>query len=159
MVQSDFEQGFLSALSSFGIKGEGGNNGLPDIHTLTLVNCDYYRGGLGEGAAYLSDSAYNSVFSSGFDYVPQKGGVVMMGRYQLLDWDDWSDVTPRAMIKITADNIVIYEGEVPHYFPSKTLDKAKIFSYKSSFNIEAKRLNLTDSMALEIYSITIIGYK
>lgn len=35
---------------------------------------------------------------------------------------------------------------------------SKAFKYKNSFDISAKRLNLTDSMTLEIYQTQIIGY-
>ena len=160
MAQSDFEQGFLTALSSFAIKGEGGGSsdgGLPDRSNLRFINCDYFRGSTGEGLAYLSDTRYNSVFSSSFDYVPSYGAIVMMGSYQLVDWDDTSGETPRAMMRITADNVVIYEGEVSSYFDKTTVEKARAFNYKETFNIEAKRLNLTDSMCLEIYSTAIIG--
>ena len=75
MAQSDFEQGFLTALSSFAIKGEGGGSsdgGLPDRSNLRFINCDYFRGSTGEGLAYLSDTRYNSVFSNSFAEIGSK---------------------------------------------------------------------------------------
>lgn len=156
---NDFDRGFLTALASFGIGGGESGASLPDINTLVFVNCAYYTGDIGEGSAYLNESSYSTVFSSGFSYVPKKGGIVMMGSYQLQDWDDYSGETPQAMLKITADNMVLFEGEVTVFFPSTTVEKVRAFSYQSSFKIEAKRLNLTDSMALELYQTMIIGYK
>lgn len=56
----------------------------------------------------------------------------MMGAFQLMDWDYWDDY-PRAMLKITADNQVIYEGEVEDYFGDyDMISPAKAFKYKNS---------------------------
>ena len=154
---NDFDTGFLAALASFGI-GES-NTGLPDMSKLIFVNCAYYSGDLGEGSNYLSATSYVSVFSSGFSYVPRNGGIVMMGAYQLEDWDDDSEDTPRAMLRITTDNKVIFEGEITEFFPEKVPESVRAFSYQNSFNIEAKRLNMTDSTTLELYQTMIIGYR
>ena len=160
MILNDFSTGFLSALASFGISsGGGGTSGLPDMSTLTFVNCAYYTGDFGEGASYLSATDYNTVFSSGFSYIPRKGGIVMMGAYQLEDWEDYEGGTPRAMLRITADNVVIFEGEITSFFSSKIPDNPRVFAYQNSFSIEAKRLNMTDGMALELYQTMIVGYK
>lgn len=160
MILNDFSTGFLSALASFGISsGDGGMSGLPDMNTLTFVNCARYTGDIGEGASYLSATAYNTVFSSRFSYIPRKGGIVIMGAYQLEDWEDFGGGTPRAILRITADNVVIFEGEVTGFFPSKIPANPRTFAYQSSFNIEAKRLNMTDGMALELYQTMIVGYK
>lgn len=127
---------------------------------LVFVNCAYYSGDIGEGASYLSDTTYYSVFSSKFEYIPQKGGIVMMGSYQLQDWEYFDDeIIPRAMMRITADNQVIFEGEVTEFFPETNVKEVRAFSYKKNFDIEAKRLNLTDNMALELYQTMIIGYR
>ena len=158
MVQ-DFDMGFISALASFAIGAPSGGGGLPQIATLCFVNCDYYRGDYGHCANYLTDTEYSSILSSSLSYIPKKGGIVMIGTYQLEDWDDYSGETPRAIIRITVDGKVIVEQEVATFFTSKYLKEAKLFSYKSTFNIEAKRLNLTDSMSLEFYQTQVIGYK
>ncbi len=155
----DFEQGFLNALATFGISGESSTSVLPELSQLIFVNCAYYTGGLGEGSSYLNDKSYVTVFSSRFNYVPKKGGIVLMGAYQLEDWDYWGNEKPQAMLKITADNKIIFEGNIIEFFTSKTPEKPRAFSYQSSFNIEAKRLNLTNGMALELYQTMIIGYR
>jgi len=62
-------------------------------------------------------------------------------------------------MRITADSKVIFEGEVAEFFPETTVKKVRGFAYEKSFVIEAKRLNLTDNMALELYQTMIIGYK
>lgn len=155
----DFDQGFMSALASFGIGSGGENSGLPDMSNLIFVNCTCHTGDIGEGASYLSDTEYASVFSSIYRYIPRKGGIVMMGSYQLQDWEYFGDIVPRAMMRITADDKVIFEGEVAEFFPETSVKEVRAFTYESSFNIEAKRLNLTDNMALELYQTMIIGYK
>lgn len=129
------------------------------MSSLVFVNCAHYTGDIGEGVSYLNTVSYASVFSSRFSYVPQKGGIVMMGSYQLQDWEYWGPIVPRAMMRITADEQVIFEGEVTEYFPATTVKEVRAFAYESSFNIEAKRLNLTDNMALELYQTMIVGYK
>ncbi len=155
----DFEQGFLSALATFGISGDGASTGLPDLSKLIFVNCACYSGDLGEGSNYLNDTSYVSVFSSGFNYVPKNGGIVMMGAYQLEDWEYWGSLTPRAMLRITADWEVVFEGEITAFFIAPTPKVVRAFSYEQSFNIEAKRLNLTNSMSLQLYQTMIIGYR
>lgn len=155
-----FSNGFLSTLALFGIGEQGsGSISLPDISKLTFVNCGYYTGDIGEGACYLSNTTYRTVFSSKFNYIPKNGGIVMMGSYQLEDWEDYSGATPRAMMRITADNQIIFEGEVTEYFSDTTVKEVRVFSYEKAFKIEAKRLNLTNNMALELYQTMIIGYK
>lgn len=167
--------GFLSALALFGIgnpKSEAST--LPDISKLKFVNCAYYTGDIGEGVCNLSDSTYYTVFSSRFDYIPKKGGIVMMGSYQLVDLEYYGDIVPRAMMRITADDKKIFEGEVADYFPDTTdkeesegevgyypdisVKEVRAFSYEKSFKIEAKRLNLSDNMSLALYQTMIIGY-
>lgn len=155
----DFDVGFLSTLMSFGISSGSSSSGLPDMNTLIFVNCAYYSGEFGEGSNYLSADTYVPIFSSGFTYVPQKGGIVMLGAYQLEDPDDYSGETPMAMLKITVDNKVIFEDDITAYFPSPIVEKVKGFAYQSSFKIEAKRLNLTDGMSLQLYQTMIIGYR
>lgn len=159
MLINDFNIGFLSALAAFGIGSSSDIGELPDQSTLTFVNCAHYTGDIGEGAAYLSDTDYHSVFSSIYHYVPSKGGIVMMGSYQLEDWEYFGSIEPRAMMRITADDKVIFEGEVTEFFPEKTVKEVRAFTYKQTFNIEAKRLNLSENMALELYQTMIIGYK
>lgn len=154
-----WNNGFLEALALFGVGDAASVEALPDISQLVFVNCAYYTGDFEEGMNYLNAESYVTIFSSKFSYIPQKGGVVMMGAYQLIDWGDYSGVVPRALLRITADDKVIFEGEVSTYF-SRTVEKnVKPFSYKRSFRIEAKRLNLSDGMTLELYKTLIIGYK
>jgi len=126
---------------------------------LVFVNCAYHTGDIGEGSCYLSQTAYRTVFSSKFSYIPKKGGIVLMGSYQLVDWEYFGDIVPRAMMRITADSKVIFEGEVTEFFPETPVKKVRGFAYEKDFTIEAKRLNLTDNMALELYQTMIIGYK
>lgn len=146
-------------MALFGIGGNATSTVLPDMSKLMFVNCNYYTGDIGEGVSYLSDIDYFSVFSSIFSYIPPKGGIVMMGSYQLEDWEDYSGLSPRAMLRITADDQVVFEGEITEFFSDTTVKEVRAFTYKESFNIEAKRLNLTDSMTLELYQTMIIGYK
>ncbi|QEH69358.1 hypothetical protein [Cellulosilyticum sp. WCF-2] len=159
MSMQDFDMGFLSTLMSFGISNGESSGGLPDMSTLLFVNCAYYSGDLGEGSNYLYADSYVPIFSSGFSYIPKKGGIVMMGSYQLEDPDDYSGETPMAMLKITVDDKVIFEDDITAYFPDPIVEKVRGFSYQNSFKIEAKRLNLTDSMGLQLYQTMIIGYK
>lgn len=159
MLINDFNMGFLSALTTFGIGSSSNTGESPNQSTLIFVNCEVYTGNIGEGAAYLSDTTYHSVFSSIFPYVPSKGGIVMMGSYQLEDWEYFGNIKPRAMMRITADEEMIFEGEVTEFFPEKTVKEVRAFTYKKSFNIEAKRLNLSENMALELYQTMIMGYE
>lgn len=156
---NDFDQGFLSALASFGIGKKQEAVNLPDMSKLVFINCAYHTGDIGEGTCYLSQTTYRTVFSSKFSYIPKKGGIVLMGSYQLVDWEYFGDIVPRAMMRITADSKVIFEGEVAEFFPETTVKKVRGFAYEKDFAIEAKRLNLTDNMALELYQTMIIGYK
>lgn len=164
----DFQNGFLCGLTAMGIPIDGGGElpvdpppgggELPDLDTLTFVNCDYYRGDFEHGVNYLNMDYYVTIFSSKHYYVPDNGGIVMMGAYQLMDWDSW-DEDPMALLKITVDGVVIYEGDVWDYFETyDILKRAKVFRYKNSFDISAIRLNGSDSMSLEIFQTMIIGY-
>ncbi len=159
MLINDFSMGFMTALAFFGIGSASETSGLPDQSTLTFVNCGHYTGDIGEGVSNLSDTTYYSVFSSIYHYIPSKGGIVMMGSYQLQDWEYFGSIQPRAMMRITADDEVIFEGEVTEFFPEETVKEVRAFTYKKTFNIEAKRLNLSENMALELYQTMIIGYK
>ena len=156
----EFDTGFLTALSLFGI-GEASSNatGLPDINKLVFVNCAYYSSGFGEGSNYLNDAEYVLIFSSIYNYVPKKGGIVIMCAYQLEDWDYDGDEEARAIMKITVDNKIIFENEITEFFAEKIPQKPRAFSYQSSFKIEAKRINLTNGMTLELYQTMIIGYR
>lgn len=158
-----FERGFLCGLAAFGIPTvdteESVRSELPEMSELVFVNCTAYTGDIGEGACYLSNLEYRSVFSNLFSYIPKKGGIVMMGSYQLVDWECFDNTIPRAVMRITVDEQVIFEGEVVEFFPETTVKKVRVFAYTHSFNIEAKRLNLSDSMALELYQTMIVGYK
>lgn len=150
---NDFDMGFLTALTSFGVGKSA--TGLPSIDKLTFVNYAYYGVDIGERAMYLNATSYARVFSS----TSQRGGIVMLGAYQLEDWDDETGETPRAMFRITTDNKVIFEDEITAFFPSNIPEKVKAFSYQSSFIIEAKRLNLTDGMLLQLYEAMLISYR
>lgn len=164
MSEIDFQNGFLCGLTAMGIPIEDGDSTpgggeLPDLDTLTFVNCDYYRGDFEHGVNYLSMDYYVTIFSSKHYYVPENGGIVMMGNWMLMDWDSW-DEDPLAILRITVDGAVIYEGDVWDYFGDYDILKyAKAFHYNKSFDISAKRLNLTDSMSLEIGQTIIMGYK
>lgn len=56
----------------------------------------------------------------------------MIGRFYLDDWDDFSGRRAEAILKIVADEKVVYEGDIYEYFGveySDTLEKMKCFSY------------------------------
>jgi len=170
MSNIDFQNGFLCGLTAMGIPIGGdeepgedpqpGDGELPDLDTLTLVNCSYYRGDFEHGVNYLKKGYYVTIFSSKHYYVPKNGGIVMMGNWMLIDWDYWGDDYPMAVLKITVDGEIIYEGDIYDYFGDEEILKyAKAFRYNQSFDISAKRLNLTDSMSLEIGQTIIMGYK
>ncbi|MEG0326825.1 MAG: hypothetical protein RR618_09920 [Cellulosilyticaceae bacterium] len=161
MPTIEFQNGFLCGLVATGVSlgNNEGSGGFPDGSTLTVINCDYYRGDIGDCVNYLEIDKFNTVFSSGPYYTP-KSGVVVIGRFYLDDWDDFSGTRAEAILKIVTDEKVVYEGDIYEYFGveySDTLEKMKCFSYKSSFEISAKRLNLTDAMALELYDTFIIS--
>lgn len=90
----------------------GGDGELPDLDTLSIVNCDFYRGDFGHGVNYLNMDYYVTIFSSKHYYVPENGGIVMMGACQLMDWDSWGGDYPMATFKITVYGAVIYQGDV-----------------------------------------------
>lgn len=161
MPTIEFQNGFLCGLVATGVclGSNGSGGGFPDGSNLTVINCDYHRGDIGDCVNYLEIDRFNIVFSSWEYYVPDSG-IVVIGRFNLEDWDDFSGTKPQAILKIVADEKVIYEGDIYEYFGvnhSDILEHMKCFSYKSSFEISAKRLNLTDAMALELYNTCIIS--
>lgn len=165
MQSKDFNKGLAIGLVLAGIvfentdTGGGAGGQLPDGSRLKIVNCDYYRGSAGHGVAYLNDYSFSTVFSSDVRYAP-KSGIVIMGAFDLTDWDNWGGTRAEAVLRIIIDGETHYEGDVYRYFKAsysrEPLKEMKAFSYKDWFIIEAKRLNLSDSMALEIYRTCII---
>lgn len=159
MATVEFQKGFVCGLVATGAAFGDTGGGFPGGSTLKVVNCDYYRGDIGDCVNYLELDKFKTVFSSWAYYAPTSG-IVAIGRFNLEDWDDFSGTRPQAILKIVADGKIIYEGDIYKYFGvdySDTLENMKCFSYKSSFDISAKRLNLTDAMALELYETCIIS--
>ncbi|MHC1747352.1 MAG: hypothetical protein AB9856_03065 [Cellulosilyticaceae bacterium] len=52
---------------------------------------------------------------------------------------------------------MIYEGDIYEYFEGESsVEIMKAFKYETSFEIAAKRLNMTDGLALELYNTIIM---
>lgn len=167
MPSIEFQNGFLCGLAAMGIPIDSGTGGggepgaLPDISQFNVVNCEYYSGDFEHCVNYLRSNTYRTILSSEAYYLPSSG-IVLIGGWDLADWDDWSGATPKAMLKIEVDGKILYEGSAANYFDpdgriSTIITPAKAFNYNQSFNISAKRLNLTDGMFMQLYYVYVIS--
>lgn len=151
-----FKNGFLCGLlgTGVGIGGSSSSDGkLPEA--LEIINLSYYENGI----SYLNDSNYTAILSSSFSYMPSEG-YVMIGGFDLYDFegeDDWS--SPEATIRIVVDGATVYEGDVVEYFEDLAIDPPKTFQYSMSFELAAKRRNMSDGMQIELKETMIVGLK
>lgn len=165
MSDIDFKNGFLCGLlgTGLGIGGNSNNGGeevtnekLPSPENLVIINLNGYD----NVATYLKVSNYTTVISSSFSYVPNQG-YIMIGGYDLYDFegDDWSS-SPEADIRITVDGQIIFEGDSAEFFEfDVTFNPAKTFQYKISFEIAAKRRNMSDGMQFLLRETMIVGLR
>ena len=84
----------------------------------------------------------------------------MIGGYDQYNFeeDDWSS-SPRANVRITVDGQVVFEGETWELFEDVTVNPPMVYQYQSSFDLVAKRLNLSDGMKIQLKETMIIGLK
>ena len=161
MSDIDFKNGFLCGLLGTGLGIDGGNASgeskgkLPSIEAISVVNLAAYK----NVSTYIKANVYTTILSSSFSYMP-KQGYVMIGGYDLYDFegDDWSS-SPRANVRITVDGQVVFEGETWELFEDVTVNPPMVYQYQSSFDLVAKRLNLSDGMKIQLKETMIIGLK
>ena len=161
MSDIDFKNGFLCGLlgTGLGIGGDnasGGSDGkLPSIENLSVVNLAAYDNVI----TYIKANVYTTVLSSSFSYMP-KQGYVIIGGYDLYDYegDDWSS-SPRANVRITVDGQIVFEGETWELIENVSVDPPIVYQYQSSFDLVAKRLNLSDGMKIQLRETMIVGLK
>lgn len=162
MSEIEFKNGFLCGLIGTGIgiggSSAGGESGptdkLPSLDRLTIVNIDGYD----KVTTKLNETSYTTVISSGFAYVP-KQGYVMIGGYMLIDLSaDMPWLSAEADLRVTVDGKCLFEGDIEEYFDyDTTFERAKTFQYKNSFEIAAKRRNMSDEMQLSLEDTMIVG--
>ena len=89
-----------------------------------------------------------------------KQGYVIIGGYDLYDYegDDWSS-SPRANVRITVDGQIVFEGETWELIENVSVDPPIVYQYQSSFDLVAKRLNLSDGMKIQLRETMIVGLK
>ncbi|MBP3887719.1 MAG: hypothetical protein J6F30_08745 [Cellulosilyticum sp.] len=163
MSDIEFKNGFLCGLlgTALGISlSSGGNsvsNGkLPSLENLKIVNLEAYD----NVATYLNISSYTTVIASDFSYMPSQGYIII-GGYDLYDFegDDWW-TTPEADLRIIIDGETKYEGDSTEFFGYNIIfDPPKTFQYKSSFEIAARRRNMSDGMQILLRETMIVGLK
>lgn len=161
MSDIDFRNGFLCGLlgTGLGISGSnasGGSEGkLPSIEAISVVNLAAYK----NVSTYIKANTYTTILSSSFGYMP-KQGYVMIGGYDLYDFegDDWSSA-PRANVRIIVDGQIVFEGETRELFKDVSVNPPIVYQYQSSFDLVAKRLNLSDGMKIQLKETMIIGLK
>lgn len=162
MSDIEFKNGFLCGLIGTGLgigdSSDGGESGttekLPSLDKLTIVNINGYD----KVTTKLRKTGYTTVISSGFAYVPKKG-YVMIGGYMLVDLtsDEWW-LGAEADLRVTVDGKCLYEGDIQEYFGYDTVfEQAKTFQYQNSFEIAAKRRNMSDEMQLSLEDTMIVG--
>ena len=162
MSDIEFKNGFLCGLVGTGLGIGGGSGGdesgpsdkLPSLDRMTVVNIKGYD----KVTTKLKKTSYTTVLSSGFAYVPQKG-YVMIGGYMLIDLtsDEWW-LGAEADLRVTVDGKCLYEGDLEEYFDyDTTFEQAKTFQYQNSFEIAAKRRNMSDEMQLSLEDTMIVG--
>ena len=165
MPSVEFQNGFLCGLTAMGIPIDSGQGGsepgvLPSISQFKVVNCERYSGDFEHSLNYLRLDEYRTILSSDAYYISSPG-IVIIGGWLLIDFDDNSD-NPLAMVKIVVDGTILFEGLAWDYFDPENegtiaINPAKTFNYTNSFNISAKRLNLSDSMVLQLYYVYAIS--
>lgn len=163
MSDIDFKNGFLCGLlgTGLGIGGtasggstEGTTEKLPSLDQLKIVNLAGYD----NVTTYLKKE-YQAIISTSFGYVPSQGYLMIGGWYMIdSDSDDWW-VTPEVDIRFTLDGNVIYEGDTTGFFQDMMMDPPMAYQYKSSFELAAKRRNLTDGMMFWLMDTMIVGLK
>ena len=162
MSEIEFKNGFLCGLIGTGIgigtSSAGGESGptdkLPSLDRLTIVNINGYD----KVTTKLNETSYTTVISSGFAYVP-KQGYVMIGGYMLIDLSaDMPWLSAEADLRLTVDGKCLFEGDIEEYFEyDTTFEQAKTFQYKNSFEIAAKRRNMSDEMQVSLEDTMIVG--
>ena len=163
MPSIDFQNGFLCGLAAMGVpigNSQSSSGYLPDISKFNIVNCEYYCGDLEHCVNYLRLNSYSTILTSRHGYIPDSG-IVLIGGWDLADWDDWGD-DPKAMLKVEADGKVLFDGLAQNYFDpnnngSLKCNPVKAFNYTQSFNISARRLNLSDGMFMQLYYVYVIS--
>ena len=152
-----FKNGILCGLLAIGIDigGESSDNKLPLPEVLEIINLSYYDNVI----TYLNESSYTTLLSSSFSYMPSQG-YVMIGGYDLYDFegDDWES-TPEATMKITVDGQVVFEGQPWEIFEDVTINPPLVYQYQSSFELSAKRLNMSDGMQMQLRETMVVGLK
>lgn len=152
-----FKNGILCGLLATGIGIGGGSSGnkLPLPEVLEIINLSYYDNVI----TYLNEFSYTTLLSSSFSYMPSQG-YVMIGGYDLYDFegDDWWS-TPEANIKITVDGQVVFEGQPWEIFEDVTINPPLVYQYQSSFELSAKRLNMSDGMQMQLRETMVLGPK
>ncbi len=152
-----FKNGILCGLlaTGIGIGGESSDNKLPLPEVLEIINLSYYDNVI----TYLNESSYTTLLSSSFSYMPSQG-YVMIGGYDLYDFegDDWES-TPEATMKITVDGQVVFEGELWEIFEDVTINPPLVYQYQYSFELSAKRLNMSDGMQMQLRETMVVGLK
>ena len=155
-----YKNGFLCGLLATGIEigggssGSGSNEELPAIDCLKCISLRGYN-----NATTSLQTTYKTVISSQLSYMP-KQGYVSIGGYDLHDFEsfEWWDM-PEATLKVTADGVVLFEGSMWDYFEDVSVQPPCMFQYNSSFEVMAKRENMTDGMEFSLLNTMIIGLK
>ncbi len=157
MNDISFKNGILCGLlaSGIGIGGGSSDNKLPSPQVLEIINLSYYDNVI----TYLNANSYTTLLSSSFSYMPHQGYVMISG-YDLYDFegDDWWS-SPEATIKITVDGQVVFEGQPWEIFEDVTINPPLVYQYQSSFDLAAKRLNMSDGMQLQLRETMVVGLK
>lgn len=157
MNDISFKNGILCGLlaSGIGIGGGSSDNKLPSPQVLEIINLSYYDNVI----TYLNADSYTTLLSSSFNYMPNQG-YVMIGGYDLYDFegDDWWS-SPEATIKITVDGQIVFEGQPWEIFEDVTINPPLVYQYQSSFDLAAKRLNMSDGMQLQLRETMVLGLK
>lgn len=123
MEEIAFKNGFLCGLVSTGLgigkcgKEDGSesteSSQLPKVDQMKVVNIE----GFNPQGTYLKSDAYVVILSSTQDYIP-KQGYVIIGGYMLMDMEGEVDF-PQADIRVTVDDVLIFQGLDYEYFEDK----------------------------------------
>lgn len=163
MNEVDFNNGFLCGMFATGLplvtSGGGNNATLPEVTALDVISLEYYTNKFNYGRSNLNASTYTTILASSYNAVP-KSGYVIIGGLDLHDFesDTWWEAA-EADLRITVDGQVFYEGDVWQYLEGIMINPPRAFFYKNSFQIAAKRLNMTDAMEIELKYTMIVALK
>ncbi len=155
-----FDNGLACGLLLAGVAFEKVSGEGASLQNVKARNGDYYIGEEGFGCATLFTDDYRSVLSSWCFYMPSSGAVCL-GGWSLVDWNNpWTQAA--AMIRVTIDDEVVYEGDVYEYFNyyedySTHLRDMKTIVYKEWFSIDAKRVVADTTPTLEIFDIVALS--